>query len=188
MPHSLRLTAGRCPIRCWSRNSSAIKPGAFTHAMKDKAGYFASAAGGTIFLDEIGETSSAFQVRLLRVLEEKAFQPLGGVKKVKSDVRVITATHRNLEEMITQDQFRQDLYYRINVVQIALPPLRERMEDLPLLIDHFIHRLNRIQGKMVEGISPQALETAHGTPFSGKYQGALQRHRTRFCPLLRWKY
>ena len=154
----IALNCGALPDTLLESELFGYKAGAFTHAVKDKAGYFASAAGGTIFLDEIGETSSAFQVRLLRVLEEKAFQPLGGVKKIKSDVRVITATHRNLEEMINQDQFRQDLYYRINVMQIVLPPLRERMEDLPLLIDHFIRRLNRLQGKMVEGISPQALE------------------------------
>ena len=154
----IALNCGALPDTLLESELFGYKAGAFTHAVKDKAGYFASAAGGTIFLDEIGETSSAFQVRLLRVLEEKAFQPLGGVKKIRSDVRVITATHRNLEEMINQDQFRQDLYYRINVMQIVLPPLRERMEDLPLLIDHFIRRLNRLQGKMVEGISPQALE------------------------------
>lgn len=163
----IAVNCGALPDTLLESELFGYKAGAFTHATKDKIGYFTSAGGGTLFLDEIGETSSAFQIKLLRVLEEKAFQPLGSVTKTKTDVRVITATHRNLEEMIRQNRFRQDLFYRINVVQITLPPLRERMEDLPLLIDHFIRRLNRLQGKMVEGITPQAMERLMLHPFPG---------------------
>ncbi|SLM32592.1 PAS modulated sigma54 specific transcriptional regulator, Fis family [Desulfamplus magnetovallimortis] len=161
------INCGALPDSLLESELFGYKAGAFTNASKDKAGYFASAQGGTIFLDEIGETSAAFQVRLLRVLEEKAFQPLGTTEKVESNVRVITATNRNLLQMVAEKDFRRDLFYRINVVQVFLPPLRERMEDIPLLVKHFISRMNTIQGKMVEGIEPDALETLMKYPFYG---------------------
>ena len=134
------------------------KSGAFTNAVKDKPGYFAVTDGGTIFLDEIGDTSAAFQVKLLRVLEEQAFTPLGGVKKVKSDVRVIAATNKNLSDLIARGEFRQDLFYRINVVRMLLPPLRERKEDIPLLIEHFIEKMNMVRGKAISGVDAEALQ------------------------------
>ncbi len=134
------------------------KSGAFTNAVKDKRGYFAATEGGTILLDEIGDTSSAFQVKLLRVLEEQAFVPLGAVKKIKSDVRVIAATNKPLADMVAQGTFRQDLYYRINVVRLSLPPLRERKEDIPLLIDHFIEKMNLLRGKAITGIDNDVLQ------------------------------
>ena len=131
--------------------------GAFTDAKKDKPGRFALAEGGTIFLDEIGDISAALQVRLLRVLQEKEFDPLGSVRPVKANVRVITASNKNIEALVKEGKFRDDLYYRLNVVQIVLPPLRERKEDVPLLAELFIDHLNHIQGKDVSGISEEAL-------------------------------
>jgi PAS domain S-box-containing protein len=134
------------------------KSGAFTNAVKDKPGYFAATSGGTILLDEIGDTSAAFQVKLLRVLEEQAFTPLGAVKKVKSDVRVIAATNRNLDDRVATGEFRQDLFYRINVVRMHLPPLRERREDIPMLIDHFIEKMNLLRGKAIAGVDAETLQ------------------------------
>jgi PAS domain S-box-containing protein len=134
------------------------KAGAFTDARKDKPGRFALAEGGTIFLDEIGDISPALQARLLRVLQDGSFEPLGGTETLRSDARVIAATNRNLAEMVAEGEFRQDLFYRVNVVAVELPPLRERMEDVPLLIDHFVERFNALRGKEIEGVSPDVLE------------------------------
>jgi len=131
--------------------------GAFTDAKKNKPGRFALAEGGTIFLDEIGDISAALQVRLLRVLQEKEFEPLGSSSPVKANARVITASNKNIEALVKAGNFREDLFYRLNVVRIVLPPLRDRKEDVPLLAELFIDRLNRIQGKDVSGISEEAL-------------------------------
>ena len=133
------------------------KKGAFTGADKDKPGRFALAGDGTIFLDEIGEISQAMQVRLLRVLQERVFEPLGGTKVETTQARVIAATNRDLLEMVRKGDFREDLYYRINVVPLQLPPLRARREDIPLLVDHFISRFNQLQNKHIEDIEPEAL-------------------------------
>lgn len=143
------------------------KAGAFTNAVKDKPGQFSIAQGGTIFLDEIGETSSSFQVKLLRALEEHEFQPLGAVTKIKTNARIIAATNKNLTEMVEKEEFRKDLFYRINVVHLMLPPLRHRMEDIPLLIDHFIKKLNKVRGKSVRGIEQNALEVLMSHNFPG---------------------
>lgn len=131
--------------------------GAFTDAKKDKPGRFALAQDGTILLDEIGDVSPAVQVRLLRVLEEKIYEPLGSTKTVSTNARVITATHRNLEELTKEGRFRQDLYYRINVIRVHLPELCERKEDIPILADHFIDRFNQLNGKRIVGISQEAM-------------------------------
>ena len=143
------------------------KAGAFTDARRDKPGRFALAEGGTIFLDEIGDIPSALQVKLLRVLQEKVYEPLGGVESLTADVRIITATNRNLEERVRERGFRQDLYYRINVVKISLPPLRERKEDIPLLLDHFIDRFNRLRGKNITGVTPEVLQILMAHDFPG---------------------
>jgi len=143
------------------------KAGAFTGANKDKPGRFAMAQDGTIFLDEIGDISPAVQVRMLRVLQEKTFEPLGGTRTEETNARVILATNRPLPELVERGEFRQDLYYRINVVSIVLPPLRERKEDLPLLIDFFISRFNRIQGKDISGISPGTMKILAGHDYPG---------------------
>jgi PAS domain S-box-containing protein len=133
------------------------KAGAFTDARKDKPGRFALADGGTIFLDEIGDISPAMQVRLLRVLQERTFEPLGSVEPVRVDVRVIAATNKDLAKLVRKGAFRDDLFYRIQVVRIALPNLRDRREDIPLLIEHFIAKFNRLQGKDVVGVSDEVL-------------------------------
>ena len=136
------------------------KAGAFTDAKRDKPGRFASADGGTIFLDEIGDISPAMQVRLLRVLQERVIEPLGGVKPIPVNVRVIAATNRNLAKLMRSGKFRDDLYYRIRVVHLELPGLEKRREDIPLLVDHLVAKFNRLQGfagKNIAGVSDQVL-------------------------------
>ncbi|MBI4963092.1 MAG: sigma 54-interacting transcriptional regulator [Desulfomonile tiedjei] len=133
------------------------KAGAFTDARRDKPGRFAQAHGGTIFLDEIGDVSPALQVRLLRVLQDKSFQPLGGTETITADVRVVAATNKDLKAMVAEGKFREDLYYRIQIFNLALPPLRERKEDIHLLAQHFVDRMNRLKGKDIAGLSPEAL-------------------------------
>jgi transcriptional regulator with PAS, ATPase and Fis domain len=143
------------------------KAGAFTDAKKDKPGRFALAEGGTVFLDEVGDVSPALQVRLLRVLQDKTYEPLGCTKPALANVRVVAATHKNLGELVEKGTFRQDLYYRINVVKLTLPPLRERMEDIPLLLDHLIARFNRVRGKDIAGVSPEVLKILMNHDFPG---------------------
>lgn len=133
------------------------KAGAFTDAKRDRAGRFVLANGGTIFLDEIGDISPALQVRLLRVLQDKVIEPLGSVEPIKADVRIIAATNKNLAQLVQNGKFRDDLYYRIRVVHLALPALKERREDIPLLLDHFVAKFNRLQGKDIAGISRDAV-------------------------------
>ncbi len=132
--------------------------GAFTNAIEKKLGRFELAHQGTLFLDEIGELSLTTQAKILRFLEEKEFTRVGGSKTIKVDVRLITATNRELTQLIKKGQFREDLFYRINVVPITLPPLRERKEDIPLLVDHFIKKFNEENNKNVRGVSKEALE------------------------------
>src|SRR3989339_1665375 len=132
--------------------------GAFTGAMERKAGRFEMANGGTIFLDEIGDLTPATQVKLLRVLQEKEFERLGGTETIKIDVRVICATHRDLEIMVKERKFREDLFYRINVFPITLPPLRDRKEDVALLATHFIHKYNKENAKKIAGLNRSSLD------------------------------
>lgn len=131
--------------------------GAFTDAKKDKPGRFQLAHTGSILLDEIGEISPAMQVKLLRVLQQREFEPLGATHTVNVDVRVIAATNKNLEEAVQKGHFRDDLYYRLNVIRIQIPSLSERREDIPLLVNHFIEHFNRLQGKRIRKISEPAL-------------------------------
>jgi len=133
------------------------KAGAFTDAKRDKPGRFQLADGGTTFLDEIGDVSPAMQVRLLRVLQERVVEPLGSIKPVPVDVRVIAATNKNLTKLIRTGAFREDLYYRIRVVHLMLPGLDKRREDIPLLVDHLIAKFNRLQGKQIAGVSDEVL-------------------------------
>ena len=132
--------------------------GAFTGADRERRGRFELADGGTLFLDEIGDLPKATQVKLLRVLQEQAFERVGGSRTLKIDVRVIAATNRDLAAMIRSGEFREDLYYRLNVVCIELPPLRERREDIPLLVDAFIHRFSADAPRPVEGVSREAMD------------------------------
>ena len=142
------------------------KAGAFTGARRDKPGRFALAEGGTLFLDEIGEISPALQVRLLRVLQERCYEPLGAVRSERSDVRVIAATNRDLAQLVRDNLFREDLYYRINVVLLQLPALRQRREDIALLAARFVARFNTLQNKKVSGVSAEALSVlfSHSWP------------------------
>jgi transcriptional regulator with PAS, ATPase and Fis domain len=143
------------------------KKGAFTDAKKDKPGRFALAEGGTLLLDEIGELSKPMQAKLLRVLQEREYEPLGATVTVKADVRIIASTNRDLGEDVAKRQFRQDLYYRLNVVDLQLPPLRERTEDIPLLVQHFIKRFNTVQGRRMTGCSDRVLSALMRYPFPG---------------------
>ncbi len=141
--------------------------GAFTDARAAKPGRFELAHGGTIFLDEIGDISPALQVRLLRVLQEKTIEPLGGTETRSVDVRVVAATNRDLEALVAEGTFREDLYYRIQVMVLRIPPLRERPEDIPLLVEHFIDRFNRLQDKEVSHLSSEALAILMSHRFPG---------------------
>jgi len=162
----IAVNCGALPDTLLESELFGYKAGAFTGANKDKPGRFALADGGTIFLDEIGEISPALQIRLLRVLQERVFEPLGGTKSVHADFRVIAATNKDLSVQVKKGIFRNDLFYRINVVRIDLPPLRKRKEDIPMLTEHFVARFNRLQGKNISGISPDVLTIlmAHDYP------------------------
>ena len=141
--------------------------GAFSEAKQDKPGRFARAAGGTLFLDEIGDISTALQVKLLRVLQEKEYEPLGATATLKTDARIITATNRKLSELVARGLFREDLFYRLNVIRIGLPPLSRRPEDIPLLIEHFIRKFNTLKAKEIQGISDNALNLLMRYDFPG---------------------
>jgi len=141
--------------------------GAFTGAKQDRPGRFATAEGGTLLLDEIGDVSPAVQVKLLRVLQEREYVPLGSDLPVKADVRILAATNRDLTREAMRGRFRQDLFFRLNVVRIVLPPLRSRREDLPLLVDHFIDRFNALQGRRIQSISEGAMATLMRYEFPG---------------------
>jgi PAS domain S-box-containing protein len=143
------------------------KAGAFTGAVRDRPGRFAAAEGGTLFLDEIGDIPLGMQVKLLRVLQERVYERLGEQKPIPCDIRFITATHRDLGELVAQGKFRRDLYYRINVLNVDIPPLRERKGDIPLLAQHFIERFSLSRGKHVTGISSGALEQLMTHDFPG---------------------
>src|SRR4030095_1478290 len=132
--------------------------GAFTGAATNKKGLFEVADKGTIFLDEVGDTSPAMQVKLLRVLQERTIRRVGGTEEIPVDVRIISATNRALSEMVADNQFREDLFYRISVIPLDLPPLRQRRDDIPLLADHFLARLNASMGKKIDRISDEALK------------------------------
>jgi PAS domain S-box-containing protein len=141
--------------------------GAFTGAEKDKPGRFAAAEGGTMFLDEIGEMSPALQVKLLRVLQEKEYEPLGTTEKRKANVRIIAASNQDLSALVKKGDFREDLFYRINVIKLELPPLSERREDIPLLVDFFIDRFNRRMSKNIRGVSEEVMSVLMRHDFPG---------------------
>ncbi|OGV73292.1 MAG: Fis family transcriptional regulator [Lentisphaerae bacterium RIFOXYB12_FULL_65_16] len=161
------VNCGALPDTLLESELFGYKAGAFTDARRDKPGLFATAEGGTLFLDEIGDVSPAMQVRLLRVLQDRTYQPLGGTVPVRGNVRVVTATNKDLSRMVRNGEFREDLSYRIRVVRLRLPPLRERREDIPLLIEHFVARFNRLQGKDVAGVDEKVLATLMEHEFPG---------------------
>lgn len=152
--------------------------GAFTGAAGNKKGLFEVADKGTIFLDEIGDTSLAMQVKLLRVLQERTLRRVGGTEEISVDVRIIAATNRDLSEMVAENQFREDLFYRISVIPLELPPLRHRRDDIPLLADHFLARLNAVMGKKIERISDEALKKLESYDWPGnvrELENAMER-------------
>ncbi|NNM81303.1 MAG: sigma 54-interacting transcriptional regulator [Burkholderiales bacterium] len=147
--------------------------GAFTGAVRDHKGLFQTAEGGTIFLDEIGDMPLALQAKLLRVLQERKVFPVGSAQSIPLDVRIISATHRNLKEQVANGSFREDMYYRLNVVEFLIPPLRERREDIPPLARHFLSQLAAKYGKNLNGYSPEAMDALIGAPWPGNVRQLL---------------
>ncbi|MBA3026377.1 MAG: nif-specific transcriptional activator NifA, partial [Sulfurimonas sp.] len=157
--------------------------GAFTDAKEMRKGRFELADGGTLFLDEIGDISSSLQVKLLRILQEQEFERVGGTKTIKTDVRLVAATNRNLEEMVAKGEFREDLFYRLNVIPINLPPLRERYEDVKLLIEHYFKKFMKEHRKEMQ-FSKEALEVLLDYPWPGnirELQNTMER-LVLICP------
>ena len=163
--NSLRAVKPFIKVNCGALPESVVESelfghekGAFTGAIATRKGRFELANGGTIFLDEIGDLSPTTQIKLLRVLQEREFERVGGTATIKTNVRVITATNRNLEQLIAEGRFRQDLYYRLDVFPIHIPPLRERKTDIPLLADFFVEKYSKANSKMVRRISTPAID------------------------------
>jgi nitrogen regulation protein NR(I) len=163
----IRVNCAAIPQELIESELFGYEKGAFTGAVTSKPGRFELADQGTLFLDEIGEIGVNMQVKLLRVLQEQEFERVGGIKTISVDVRLVTATNRDLAADIAEGRFREDLYYRLNVVHLHLPPLRERTEDIPLLIEHFLARFNTRLNKNVRGISKLALEKLEAYPWRG---------------------
>jgi PAS domain S-box-containing protein len=161
------VNCGALPDTLLESELFGYKAGAFTDAKHDRQGRFATAEKGTIFLDEIGDIPSSLQVKLLRVLQERVYEPLGSNTSIKADVRIIAATNRDLQTLVEQGLFRDDLYYRLNVVKLLLPPLRERKEDIPMLCQHFIKTFVTRQGKEIVGISDPAMDILMRYNFPG---------------------
>jgi PAS domain S-box-containing protein len=153
----IKVNCGALPDTLLESELFGYEKGAFTDAKKDKPGRFALANGGTIFLDEVGDMSPSLQVKLLRVLQEKEYEPLGSTSPKKTDVRIIAATNKDLSKLVNEVKFRDDLFYRLNVVKIDLPSLSQRREDIPLLIETFVRKFNAKMGKKISGVSDKAL-------------------------------
>jgi DNA-binding NtrC family response regulator len=163
----MNITCSALPEALLESELFGHERGAFTDARAQKVGLLESASGGTVFLDEIGEMVPALQAKLLRFLEEKAFKRVGGAADIRVDVRVVAATNRNLEEAVKQERFREDLYYRLNVMQVPLPPLREHASDVPLLVKYYVDQFNREFRKQVRGVTPEALEALRAYRWPG---------------------
>lgn len=161
------VNCGALPENLLESELFGYKKGAFTDAKNDKPGRFDRAQGGTLFLDEIADLSKPIQVKLLRVLQESVYEPLGSTSPVKADVRIISATNRDIEKMVTDGSFRRDLYYRINIFSLTLPPLRNRPGDIPLLADYFINHFNSLYHKNIESLSSDALSALMSYDFPG---------------------
>jgi len=163
----VKVNCGALPDNLLESELFGYVKGAFTDAKKDKPGRFSLANGGTIFLDEIGDMSPALQVKLLRVLQDREYEPLGGTSTAKVDVRVVAATNKDLSTLVRSRQFRDDLYYRLNVVKIDLPPLSRRREDIPLLVENFVEKFNLKKGKNLSGVSDEVIAFLMGYGFPG---------------------
>ncbi len=153
----IAVNCGAIPEELLESELFGHEKGAFTGAIRSRMGRFELAQGGTLFLDEIGDMSPSLQVKLLRVIQEKVFERVGGVKTIKADVRIISATNQDLDKAVKETRFREDLFYRINVIPIHLPPLRKRKTDIPLLTGHFLEKFNNINKKTVTGLSEDAM-------------------------------
>jgi PAS domain S-box-containing protein len=177
------VSCGALPDTLLESELFGYRAGAFTDARRDKPGRFALAEGGTLFLDEIGDIPLAMQAKLLRVLQEREFEPLGGVEPVKANVRIVAATHRDLAALVADGRFRGDLFYRINVFRVALPPLRERREDIPLLVEHLVAKISRLYGKDLSGVSDEglALLLEHDYPGNVRELENILEHAAVLC-------
>src|SRR5262245_38481817 len=172
--HSLRRDRPMVSLNCGALPETLLESelfghmrGSFTGAESNKKGLLEIAERGTIFLDEIGEMSAVMQVKLLRVLQERRFRRVGGLDELQADIRVIAATNQDMTKAVAEGRFREDLYYRINVIPIGLPPLRERREDLPLIAEHFLGKYNEQMGKAISGVSHEAMELLTGYEWPG---------------------
>jgi two-component system response regulator PilR (NtrC family) len=161
------VNCGAIPSELMESEFFGHKKGSFTGAVENKQGLFRSADGGTLFLDEVADLPLAMQVKLLRAIQEKAVRPVGDTKEVPVDIRVLSATHKNLPELVQEGDFRQDLFYRINVIELAVPPLRERAEDIPLLAEHILQRIAREYECDPARLTPAAIERLKGYEFPG---------------------
>jgi DNA-binding NtrC family response regulator len=151
------VNCGAIPEELLESELFGHEKGAFTGAIRSRTGRFELAQGGTIFLDEIGDMSPSLQVKVLRVIQERRFERIGGIKTIDVDIRIITATNQDLEKAVAEKRFREDLFYRINVIPIHLPPLRERKADMPVLITHFLKKFNKSKEKNIDGLTPEAM-------------------------------
>ena len=161
------LNCGAIPENLLESELFGHMKGSFTGAIANKRGLLEMAAGGTLFMDEIGELPLPLQVKLLRVIQEREFKRVGGTEDIKVDVRIISASNQDLQQKVAQGGFREDLFYRLNVIQIKLPPLRERKEDIPLLVNHFVRKYSAETGKEIEGVAAEALELLLSYDFAG---------------------
>jgi PAS domain S-box-containing protein len=161
------VNCGALPETLFESELFGYAQGAFTDARRSKPGRISLAKGGTLFLDEVSELPPATQVKLLRVIQEREYEPLGGVKPLKADLRIVAATNSKLAELVSQGKFRDDLYFRLAVVRLTLPPLRERREDIPYLVEHFIRRFNVKRGKNISGVTPAVMELFMRHDFAG---------------------
>ncbi|MBM4394135.1 MAG: sigma 54-interacting transcriptional regulator [Deltaproteobacteria bacterium] len=161
-----------------------VRAGAYTDARRDRPGRFAQAEGGTLFLDEIGDVSPSMQAKLLRVLQEREYQPLGSDRTLRADVRVIAATNRDLGRMMGAGTFRDDLYWRLAIVRLSIPPLADRKEDVPLLVDHFLALFNREKGRAIQGVAPAAMDALlrHEWPGNVRELRNAIEHAYVMCP------
>ncbi len=161
------INCGSLPVSLFESELFGYVRGAFTDAKKDKPGRIALAEGGTIVFDEVAELPPPTQVKLLRVLQQREYEPLGGVRTLKANVRVIASTNRRLADLVSEGAFRDDLYFRLGVVRLCVPPLRERREDIPYLVEHFVRRFNAKRGKRIQGLTPAAMELLLRHDFPG---------------------
>jgi PAS domain S-box-containing protein len=161
------VNCGTLPAALFESELFGYAQGAFTDAKRDKPGRITLAEGGTIVFDEVADLPPATQVKLLRVLQEREYEPLGSVKTLRANVRVIASTNKRLADLVSDGRFRDDLYFRLSVVRVTIPPLKERREDIPYLVEHFVHRFNAKRGKQIAGLTPAAMEILMRYDFPG---------------------